>query len=258
MEENLQDKKDKLTESIVSMYDNKELLVKIIDFFPYPIQIFSLDGTAKTINDATLKMIGIKKRENHVGKYNVFKDPIIQELGCMDEVKQVLDGKTVYLKDFNAPYRRMKDFFDLEEKDVKTISSDITCFPLYNNEGVMEHFAAVFVFKKIYGIKEEISRAKRYMDTHWIESFDAESIAKIAFMSKKHFTKLFKEQYGMTPHEYYFDLKIRKLQEKLLDRKITISQAFSICNIDYTGYYIKLFKQKTGCSPSEFRNSKKR
>lgn len=61
MEENLQDKKDKLTESIVSMYDNKELLVKIIDFFPYPIQIFSLDGTAKIINDATLKMIGIKK-----------------------------------------------------------------------------------------------------------------------------------------------------------------------------------------------------
>jgi len=258
MEENFQQKKEKLTKSIISMYDNKELLAKIIDYFPYPIQIFSLDGTAKIINDATLKMIGIKKRENHVGKYNVFKDPIIEEQGYMDEVKQVLTGKTVYLKDFNAPYRRMKDFFDLEDKDVKTISSDITCFPLYNDEGVIEHFAAVFLFKKIYGIKEEISRAKKYMDMNWMDPFDAESIAKVAFISKKHFSKLFKEYYGMTPHEYYADLKMMKLQEKLMDKDITVSQAFSLCNIDYTGYYIKLFKLKTGLSPSEFRNSMKR
>ncbi|OQB51214.1 MAG: Bifunctional transcriptional activator/DNA repair enzyme AdaA [Firmicutes bacterium ADurb.Bin146] len=255
MYEDKQQKNNHVRDTIISMYDNKELLAKIIDFFPYPVQIFSIDGTAKIINDATLKMIGIKKRENHIGIYNVFRDPIIEELECMDEVKQVLTGKTVYLKDFNVPYKRIRDYFDLADKDVKTISSDITCFPLYNDEGVIENFAAVFLFKNVYSIKEEISRAKKYIDTHWQEPFNTEAISKVSFMSKKHFSKLFKEQYGMTPHEYYIDLKISRLKEKLLNNEITISQAFSECNIDYTGYYIKLFKEKTGYTPSEYRNN---
>lgn len=248
--------KNKVTESIISMYDNKELLAKVIDFFPYPIQIFGIDGTAKIINDASLKMIGIKNRENHIGKYNVFKDPIIEDIGCMEEVKKVLKGKTVYIKDFNASYRKMKNYFDLADRDIKTLSSDITCFPLYNNEGVLEHFAAVFLFKKIYAIKEEIRRGKKYIDTHWMEPFDSDAIAKVAFMSEKYFSKLFKEQYGLTPHEYYINLKISKLKEKLVSKNLSISQAFSDCNLDYNGYYIKLFKEKTGFSPSEFKKTK--
>ena len=85
--------------------DNEELLAKVVGFFPYPIQIFSLDGTARYINKAALDMIGIRSVESHVGKYNVFEDPVVRKLGFMNQVRQVLTGKTVHLTDFNAPYR---------------------------------------------------------------------------------------------------------------------------------------------------------
>ncbi len=246
-------KQKNIAELFQSLFGKEELFAKVIECFPYPIQIFSIDGTARIINKATLEMIGIKSIDSHVGKYNVFKDPIVQELGFMDQVRQVLTGKTVYLTNFNAPYQDMIGYFDVEERDIQTISSDITCFPLLNADGVVEYFAAVFIFKKIYRGKKEIGWGRQYIETHWREPFNADKTAKAASLSKAHFTKLFKKHTGVTPHEYYINYKISKLKEKLLDTNLSIAQAFAACNINYNGHYARLFREKVGVPPSVYR-----
>jgi len=248
-----EDVQKSLAESFRSLYEEQELHAKVIEFFPYPIQIFSLDGTARMINKAALDMIGIKSIESHVGKYNVFKDPIVTGLGAMDQVRQVLTGKTVYLTDFNAPYKDMIRYFNVVDRDIQTINADITCFPLVNADGEVEYFAAVFFFKKIYRGREEISRGRQYMESHWQEPFDLSKTANAAYLSKAQFTKLFKKHTGVTPHEYYINYKISKLKEKLLDTNLSIAQAFAACNMDYNGYSAKVFKEKVGVSPSAYR-----
>ena len=242
-----------IVESIQSFFGKEELLAKVIEFFPYPIQVFSLDGTARMINKATLEMIGIKSVESHVGKYNCLNDPIVRENGVMDQLKRVLTGKTVYLTDFNASYQDMIRYFDVEDRDIQTISSDITCFPLINADGRVECFAAVFIFKKIYQGKEEIGWAKQYIENHWQEPFDLSETARAACLSKAHFIKLFKNHTGITPHEYYSNYRLGKLKEKLLDTNLSISQAFAACNMDYNGHYARVFKEKTGLTPSAYR-----
>ena len=111
-----------------SPFAAKGLDSKAIELFPYPIQIFSPDGTARMINQATLQMIGIKSREAHVGKYNVFEDPIVRELGLVDQVKQVLKGKTVFLTDFHASYQDMIRYFNVVDRDIQTISHSSRLF----------------------------------------------------------------------------------------------------------------------------------
>ena len=253
MKDKIDDAQRGLVKSFQSLFGEQELFAKVIEFFPYPIQIFSLDGTARLINKATLEMIGIKSIESHVGKYNVFEDPIVHELGFMDQVRQVLTGKTVYLTDFNAPYQGMIRYFDVVDRDIQTISSDITCFPLVNADGVIECFAAVFIFKNIYRGKEEIAWGRQYIETHWQEPFDLGETARAACLSKAHFTKLFKKHTGKSPHEYYIDYKIDKVKEKLLDTNLSIAQAFAACNMDYNGHSARVFKDKTGVSPSAYR-----
>ncbi|MDD4160464.1 MAG: AraC family transcriptional regulator, partial [Synergistaceae bacterium] len=190
---------------------------------------------------------------SHVGIYNVFKDPIVRKLGFMDQVRQVLTGKTVYLIDFNAPYQGMIRYFGVEDRDIQIINSDITCFPLKNADGAVECFAAVFIFKRIYRGKEEIGLGRQYIEEHWQEPFDLSEMAKAACLSKAHFSKLFKKHTGATPHEYYMNYKISKLKEMLLDTNLTIAQAFAACNMDYNGHSARVFKDKTGVSPSEYR-----
>jgi len=168
-------------------------------------------------------------------------------------VREVLKGKTVYLYDFNASYQDMIRYYDVVDRDIQTISTDITCFPLIKDDGTIEHFAAVFIVKNIYRGKEEIFRAKEYIKAHWQEPFDLNTSAKAACLSKAQFAKLFKKHTGMTPHEYYINYKISKLKEKLIDPNLTVSQAFAVCNMDYNGYYAGLFKEKVGFSPSVYR-----
>ena len=253
MKDQVKDAQKSLAKSFQLLFEEQELLAKVIEFFPYPIQLFSLDGTVRMINKATLEMIGIKSMESHVGKYNVFEDPIVRELGVMDQVRQVLTGKTIFLTDFNAPYQDMIQYFNVEDRDIQTISSDITCFPLVNAEGVVEYFAAVFIFKKVYRGKEEIRRGRQYIESHWQEPFNANETAKAAYLSKTHFTKLFKKHTGVTPHEYYNNYKISKLKEKLLDTNLSVAEAFAACNMEYNGHFARLFREKVGVPPSVYR-----
>jgi len=242
-----------LANTFQSLIDKQELLEKLIELFPYPIQVFSVDGTSRLINRATLENIGIRSVEIHVNKYNVFEDPVVQNLGFMDQIRQVLTGKTVYLKDFNAPYQELVRYHNTVDKDIQVISTDITCFPLLDNNDKFEYFAAVFFIKKIYSGREEIAWAKHHIETHWREPFDLGETARAACLSKAQFIKLFKKQTGITPHEYYINCKIDRLKEKLLDPNLSIGQAFAACNMDYNGYSAKLFREKLGISPSLYR-----
>jgi AraC-like DNA-binding protein len=141
----------------------------------------------------------------------------------------------------------------VSDRDIHTICSDITCFPLVNADGRIDYFAAVFIIKKIYRGKEEISWAKKYIEAHWREPFDLSGTAKSAYLSKSQFTKLFKKHTGLTPYEYYINYKILKVKEQLLDANLSVAEAFAACNMNYNGNSAKLFKERVGVTPSEYR-----
>jgi YesN/AraC family two-component response regulator len=175
---------------------------------------------------AAVTMMDLPK-DGHVGVYNVFRDPMVREMGILDQVRQVLDGKTLTFTDVVTPYQDMVRRFHAMDSDIRTIHVDITCFPVFRSDGAVGCFVTVFLIKNAYRGKDGISCGKAYIEAHWREKFDAESVARAANLSVHHFSRLFKKHMGQTPHEYYTAVRVRRLQERLRDESLTVSEAFA-------------------------------
>ena len=57
----------------------------------------------------------------------------------------------------------------------------------------------------------------------------------------------------MTPYQYYIQLKIHKAESLLEQENITVKEAAHRMGFDDQYYFSRLFKNKTGVSPSEWK-----
>jgi AraC family transcriptional regulator len=253
MENQVEDAQKSLAKSFQSHFEKEELLAKVVDCFPYPVQIYAPDGVSVMVNKALLAEYQVKAPDMVVGKYNIFEDPYIIALGQMPKVKRAFQGETVFFHDIRVPLGNITERYGVKDLDLEAVYQDITLFPILNDKNQVVYVAALLINRRVYRGKDEITKAKEYIETHWLEPFDLSVTAKAVFLSRAHFAKLFKKHTGMTPYEYYINYKIKKLKEKLLDTNLSISQAFAACNMNYSGHSSRLFKEKTGVSPSKYR-----
>lgn len=231
----------------------RELLAKVVDSLPYPVEVFDMDGTAIYVNKTILEENHIPDPNMVIGKYNIFKDPAIVNSDYYHMVKRAFKGERIFLYDIKVPLESVIKRYGIKDLDLRAVYQDISLFPLYDEMNRIEYIVAFFINRRVYKGKNEIETAKEYMENHWMDEYDADEIAKAAYLSKAHFLKIFKKHIGITPYEYYINYKIRKLREKLLDTNLTIAQAFAECSISYNGHFIKVFKKKVGVTPSAYR-----
>ncbi len=78
-------------------------------------------------------------------------------------------------------------------------------------------------------------------------------IAEAAGFSEVHFRKLFKNYYGVSPKQYVQSLRIDRAKRLLEISNDSISSIAKQCGFSTMFYFSKLFKEKTGYSPYEYR-----
>jgi AraC-like DNA-binding protein len=252
MKDQVDDTQKNQVKSFQSLFKEKELLAKVIEYFPYPIQVYSPDGTSVLVNQALIAEYGVSA-DAIVGKYNIFYDPYIVASGQLPVLKKAFQGKTVFFSDIRVPLEDIAERYGIKDFDLEAVYQDITIFPILDDQKRVSYVAAFLINRRVYRCKNEIEKAKEYIENHWKERFDLNETARAVCFSKAHFTKLFKKHTGITPHEYYSNYKLSKLKEKILDTNLSISQAFAACNMNYNGYYARVFKEKIGVTPSDYR-----
>lgn len=246
---------DSMPDSFKSLSGKLEILAEVIEFFPYPIQVYNTDGTSVLINKALMSEYHVSSPDMVVGKYNIFKDPSIIALGQIPEIRRAFQGETVFFHDIKVPLEDIAQRYGINDLDAVAVYQDITFFPILDDKKRVVYVVAFLINRRVYKGKDEIERAKEYIESHWLEKFDLDKVAKASCFSKAHLTKLFKKHTGITPHEYYMNYKIGKLKEKLMDTNLSVAEAFAACNIEYNGHSARIFKEKAGVSPSEYRKS---
>jgi len=233
--------------------DQDKLFSNVIMFLPFPVEVYAPDGTSLFINKAMMDEYHLSNPEPVIGKYNIFEDPYIIASGRMEEVKNAFRGETVFFHDIKLPLEAIQNQYNVHDFELEAVYQDITLFPILNEDKQVIYVVAFLINRRVYHGRNEIEKAKEYIESHWMEKFDLIETAKTVGFSKAHFIKVFKQHTGLTPHDYYINYKICRLRELLMDNNLTIAQAFAACNMDYNGYWAGLFKKKTGLSPSGYR-----
>lgn len=249
-----QDRLDMLQASFSAVLEQKDLFANIVDFFPYPIEVYDKGGTTVMINRAFLDEFDITDRNLIIGKYNIFKDPEIEKAGLTDIVKAVLGGKTLTKADIKVPVKSIRKFYQSGDTDVKAMYQDATGFPIFDEAGDVSHVVIMLITTRTYKGKVSIVKSVEYMENNWVKEFNLGETAKAAGLSPYHFTRVFKNEMGMTPHSYYIKYKLGRLMEMLRDANLSVKDAFKACGIEYSGYSFGVFKKHVGVTPAEYRN----
>jgi AraC family transcriptional regulator len=122
-----------------------------------------------------------------------------------------------------------------------------------------EYGAVVPGPKRRYGglPREKLMRAVEYIQDQLDTDLTVSGIAQAVYISPDHFTRLFKESTGRSPHQYVIEARVRKAKELLTTGKFTISEAaYQVGFVDQS-HLTRHFKRIFGLPPKRLLNPQK-
>jgi AraC-like DNA-binding protein len=99
-----------------------------------------------------------------------------------------------------------------------------------------------------------ITQAIQYMNEHLHEAFSLDELAQYVNLSKYYFIRCFRQVTGLTPHQYFINLRIQYAKQLLITTNSSIEQIAERLGFSSSSNFIRTFKQQTGATPREFRS----
>lgn len=100
----------------------------------------------------------------------------------------------------------------------------------------------------------KVAEAIAYMERNFSEDITLEKLASLSFMSKRHFVRVFKQNYKLTPIEYIIGLRLKRSCELLGDKSLSILQIALECGFKDANYFSRKFRSFYNITPSEYRS----
>lgn len=118
---------------------------------------------------------------------------------------------------------------------------------------LMQTQARSMVEKNIVKNKSRISFAVDYIRKNLHQKLSIESIAKLAYVSKSNFFRMFKDELGTSPNEFILQERISRAKELLRNRSSIKETAYQTGFSD-TNYFTRVFKQLVGVTPKSYQD----
>lgn len=100
-----------------------------------------------------------------------------------------------------------------------------------------------------------IRSARNYMQEHTEDDISMPDVAKYLHISYATFRHTFKKYTGLSPAQYFINLRLHRAKELLRSTEIPIKEISYRLHFENPEYFATLFKKRTGMKPSVFRKS---
>lgn len=98
-----------------------------------------------------------------------------------------------------------------------------------------------------------LRRARELIDRRFAEPLDIDAMARAAAFSRFHFARKFRGTFGVTPHQYLTERRIRHAQKLLEHTQLPVTQVCFDVGFHSPGSFSSLFRRHVGRSPTAYR-----
>jgi len=102
-----------------------------------------------------------------------------------------------------------------------------------------------------------VQKITDYIQEHFAEALTVEQIAQHVYLSPNYVRSLFKEKTGETILNYMTQLRMQKAIQLLKRPELKVHEISVAVGYENTSYFISVFQKHEGCTPAEYRNSRR-
>ena len=106
-----------------------------------------------------------------------------------------------------------------------------------------------------HNVSPQIQAAKDWMEEHFHENIQIEEVAAQVSLSRFYFSRRFREETGLSPHEYLLNLRLSYAKLQLSESDDSIEEIAYDCAFCSASNLIRAFKKSTGLTPYQFRKT---
>ena len=104
-------------------------------------------------------------------------------------------------------------------------------------------------------VERYLLRAKDFADAHYREDIDVVDMARIACLSRAHFSREFRRVFGESPHGYLLTRRLERAATLLRQTDQSVADICMSVGLQSVGSFTTTFRRTYGKTPTEYRAS---
>ncbi len=189
---------------------------------------------------------GISSNWSHVNFYPTIElmsnlyEQIFYEKKTPCFKRHIVDNKVLFFKlhNFFDSYFKNEDDILIESNLIDALSSLILSSIIYTKS-----------YNQLYEDKKIIKNTYEFINDSIDTNFSLEVLATNVNLSKYHFLRLFKKEFGLTPHAFIVNERLNRANN-LIQKGLTISQASIEVGFNDQSHFSRNFKKYFGYTPT--------
>lgn len=101
--------------------------------------------------------------------------------------------------------------------------------------------------------QQKLAELQAYLEKNYMNSCSLDELSKQFFMSKYYLSREFKKYFGEGISSYLSKLRITRAKELLRFSDLSTGEIATMCGINDSNHFLKVFKKLEGVTPTEFR-----
>jgi len=128
-------------------------------------------------------------------------------------------------------------------------------YELSQSDGAHTLASSSFAHTELSLESRRVKKVHDYLMSHYTEEIRLPQIASLIGMSEASFSRFFKLRTGKCFTDYLIDIRLGSAIRLLVDSEQTISEICFNCGFNNISNFNRIFKNRKGCTPKEFRDN---